>query len=77
MPDERLFANRHPRADERVALDFRPSPHPYIRLNFHERPDERLLANLAAVKIREANQTDVLPELDARRDAKGGISHEV
>jgi hypothetical protein len=76
MADERLILDRDARADERVALDLHAPADFYVRLDLHKGPDERLVADLAAIEIGEADDADVLPEFDTRGDAQGRFTHD-
>ncbi len=67
VPDEDAVSELDAGADERVALDLAARPDDRSRLNLDERPDPRLVADAAAVQVREGLDDDALAELDVRR----------
>src|SRR5688572_13178487 len=68
MANERLVPNRHAGTNKRVTLNLGPAADADVGLDLHERSDERVVTNFAAVEIYETDQPDVFAELDARCD---------
>src|SRR3989441_2689849 len=70
VADENVVLNRHAFADEGVARNLTPPAGLRILLDLDERPDLRLVADLAAVQVDELRKFDVLPQLDVGRNAE-------
>ena len=66
---EHLVLDSHPRTDERVALDLAAGTDLDPPLDLDERPDPRLVADPAAVEVRERMDDDALAELDVDDDS--------
>lgn len=64
VADEDLVTDLHTSANERMALDLAPRSDHGIALDLHERPDSRLVADPAAVEVRECEDDDVLAEVN-------------
>ena len=62
VADEDLVFDLDARADEGMALDLAVGADARALLNLHERPYAGVVTDLAAVKIRERVDDDVLPE---------------
>ena len=80
MPDEHLVLDLDAVADERVALDLAARADRRPALDLDERADPRVVADPAAVEVRERLDDDVLAELDVvdqpvRRVVDGPVSH--
>ena len=69
VPHEDLVLDRDAGADERVALDLAAGADLDAPLDLDERPDLGLVADAAAVEIREGVDDDALTELDVVRAA--------
>ena len=64
-----------PVADEGVALDLAAATDLDVLLNLDERPDTGLVADPAAVEVREGLHDDAITEHDVAQDAEGGVVH--
>src|SRR6202035_816605 len=69
MSYKHIVSNLHAFTDDSVAGNFAATAHFCIFLNFNKRPNLRLIADFASVKIDEFRQFDVFPHLHAGRDA--------
>jgi hypothetical protein len=69
MSDEYLVFDRDSFANERMARDFATTAHASALLDFDERPNLGVIANFAAVEIREREDLDPLAKLHVRRNA--------
>ena len=73
MPDEDAVFKRDAGADEGVALDLAARAHDRSGLNLDERPDARLVADAAAVQVREGLDDHPVAELDVGDEAMGRL----
>jgi hypothetical protein len=80
VTDENLALHAHAFADERVALDLAARPDLDTPLHLDERADARMVADPAAVQVRERVHDDSIAELDVlnqavRRIVAGSVGH--
>jgi hypothetical protein len=68
VPDKDLGFDRYAFADKRMARDLAAFAYFCALLNFDERPDPSLSANLAAVEIHKAVNPNIAPEFYIRCD---------